>query len=78
MGTIAQALVREAAPGAIQDLPKAGTALEHPWVFDATAHDLKAMAERGEIEILAEDRALIDNQWLIDRLQFVKVERRHG
>ena len=73
MGTITQALLRDALPGDIQELPKAGSALEHPLVYDAVARDLKTHAERGEVEIVAENKALIDDEWLIDRLSFRKI-----
>ena len=73
MGTIADRLYRDSAFGELQDLPRAGTALEHPLVFDATARELQAMAERGVVEIVDTHEALVGDDWLIDRLRFRKL-----
>ena len=35
-----------------QDLPRAGFTLENPFVYDAVARELKAMADQGLVEIV--------------------------
>ena len=42
--------------GAIEELPRSGSALENPYVFDAVARDFKKMAASGLVEIVAEGR----------------------
>jgi hypothetical protein len=69
MRTIAQRIYLDARPGLLEDLPRAGSPLEHPLVFDATAHELKEMAQRGLLVIVEEGRT----DGLIDHLRFRRV-----
>jgi hypothetical protein len=70
MATIAESLFRESQFGEVIDVPRAGSALEHPLVFDATARELKDMQARGEIEIVDEHSSQFGDDWVIDRLSF--------
>ena len=70
MRTLAQALYLDSEFGVVQELPRAGSALEHPWVFDSTARELKQMAEQGMVEIVGEHAHHAGTESLIDRLLF--------
>jgi hypothetical protein len=70
MRTLAQSLYLDSEFGSEQELPRAGSALENRYVFDAAARELESMAERGMIEIVARHVALIANESLVDRLSF--------
>jgi hypothetical protein len=67
--TLAQALYLDSEFGVEHDLPRAGSTLENPFVYDAVAKDLKDMAEQGLVEIVAERVSRVDPA-LIDRLSF--------
>ncbi len=70
MPTLARRVYLDSQFGVEQELPRAGSALEHPLVFDDTARELKAMAAQGLVEIVAERTARSAGQSLIDRLSF--------
>jgi hypothetical protein len=70
MYTLAQSAYLDSAFGTIQELPRVGSALENPYVFDASARELKAMASRGLVEIVEEHEAPRGGELLIDRLRF--------
>lgn len=70
MRTLAQALYLDSEYGVLQELPHAGSALEHPLVFDSAARELKEMADRGMVEIVSEHRHESGAESLIDKLQF--------
>jgi hypothetical protein len=70
MRTLAEAVYLDSEYGVPQELPHAGSTLEHPLVFDVTARELKEMAHRGLVEILSERRIGGDESSLIDRLSF--------
>lgn len=70
MSTIAASVYIEAEPGIKQQLAHAGCALENPYVFDATARELRLMAQRGQIEILEEHLDARGGESLIDRFSF--------
>jgi hypothetical protein len=71
--TLADALYLDSQFGVPLDVPHVGSALENPFVYDAVARDLKAMAERGLIEIVAEREHPVDGGMLIDALRFKRV-----
>jgi len=73
MRTLAQALYQDSMSGVEHELPSAGSSLENPLVFDDAAREIKAMAERGLVQILSEHRA--DTVWgaLIDKLSFKRL-----
>lgn len=73
MQTIAESVYRDASIGTIVELPKAGTRLENRYVFDSSAREIKAMAERGLVKIVAEHRATEHECALITDIAFVKV-----
>jgi hypothetical protein len=56
-----------------RDLPHAGSTLENPYVFDATARELKQMASRGLVEILDEATIGAGQDTLISRLRFQRL-----
>ena len=73
MCTLAHSAYLDSEFGVPQELPKAGSSLENPYVFDATARELKAMADRGLVQILAERTASGAQEELIDRLSFMRL-----
>lgn len=73
MDTLADALYLDSQLGVPLDVPRAGCSLENPFVYDAVARDLKALAARGLIEIVAERGHPVDNGVLIDTLRFKRV-----
>lgn len=70
MGTIAESLYRDSEHGALQELPRAGTALEHPLVYDSTARELQQLAQKGVVEIVEHH---VSRVGLIDRLRFRRI-----
>ncbi len=70
MRTLAQGLYLDSEPGTLQELPRAGSALEHPLVFDDAAREIKDMAKRGLVEIVEERHRAVDDGSLIDHLRF--------
>ncbi|HEY6086486.1 MAG TPA: hypothetical protein VIV84_01985 [Burkholderiaceae bacterium] len=73
MNTLAQSAYLNSSFGTEEELPHAGSALENPYVFDASARELKAMASRGLVEILDEHTSRVADELLIDRLRFRRV-----
>ena len=74
MRTLAQSVYLDSSYGVDQELPRAGSALENPFVFDVSARELKVMAARGLVEIVEEHTSDIAGEPLIDRLRFRRVE----
>jgi hypothetical protein len=70
MPTFAQTAYRDSEFGVAQDLPRAGTALENPFVYDAVAKELKGMADQGLVEIVSERVTEVARETLIERLRF--------
>jgi hypothetical protein len=70
MHTLAQSIFIDSAFGVERELPHAGSALENPYVYDASALELKAMADRGLIEVIQEKRRVVNNEALIGQLSF--------
>ena len=70
MGTLALSAYLDSTFGAESELPRAGSSLENPFVYDASARELKALAERGLIEVTAEHRHRHGDEELIDHLSF--------
>ena len=71
--TLAQSLYRDSSFGEECELPRAGSSLENPYVYDESARELKALAARGMVEIVAERRRELANESLIDRLVFKRL-----
>lgn len=70
MPTLAHAEYLDSELGKVRELPHAGSALENPFVYDAVARDLKAMADRGLLEIVAEHVAAPAREPLIRQFSF--------
>lgn len=70
MATLAEAVFIESGFGVECELPRTGCALENPYVYDASARELKALAERGEVEIVSEQTNQVGSELLIGRLRF--------
>lgn len=78
MHTLAQSVYLDSMFGIEQELPHAGSALENPYVFDASARELKAMAAHGLVEIVEEHTTRIADEDLIDQLRFRRVPTGNG
>jgi hypothetical protein len=74
MGSIAMSVFLDSAFGEITELPHAGSALEHPLVFDSAAREFHVLAAAGRVEILQQHIAQVDGETLIDRLQFRRLQ----
>jgi hypothetical protein len=59
MQTLAQTAYLNSEFGALSELPKAGSSLENPFVYDASAKEIKAMAARGLVKIVASVEATV-------------------
>jgi hypothetical protein len=70
MRTLAQSAYLDSSFGAAIDLPRAGSALENPFVYDAAARELKQFADSGLIEIVDEETVRHADEDLIGRLRF--------
>jgi hypothetical protein len=68
--TLAQSVYVDSSFGVECELPSAGSALENPFVYDSSARELKAMAERGLIEVIKEQSHVLGDEKLIDHLSF--------
>jgi hypothetical protein len=73
MHTLAQSAYLDSSFGIDEELPHAGSALENPYVFDASARELKAMAAKGLVDIVEEHTTRVADEVLIDRLRFRRV-----
>lgn len=72
MQTLAQSAYLTSEFGTLNELPSAGSALENPYVYDASAKELKAMATEGLIRIVDEQR-LEAADGLISRMTFERL-----
>jgi hypothetical protein len=70
MLSIAESLLIQTPLGATSELPRAGTALENPFVYDASAREIKEHALRGRVEIVDESWAPAGNGEVISRIRF--------
>jgi len=73
MATLAHSIYLDSEFGVAQDLPRAGSALENPFVFDSSARELHAMAAQGLIEIVEESTFPSDGDVLIDKVKFKRL-----
>jgi hypothetical protein len=67
---LARTVFLESEIGAIQELPRSGTTLENPFVFDAVANDLKRMAASGLVEVVEERRSRAGAETLIEAFRY--------
>ena len=72
---IARSVFLESEIGAIEELPRSGSALENPFVFDAVANDLKRMAVSGLLEIVDERRTRAGPDTLIDSIRYRRLRQ---
>lgn len=73
MRTFAQSIYDESEFGALKELPSAGTTIENPYAYDASAQELKAMASQGLVKIVEEQRSDVGPGGLISRLTFQRL-----
>lgn len=73
MRTLAQSFYIDSTFGVERELPHAGSALENAYVYDSSARELKAMAERGLIEVVQEQCRVIAGEALIGQLSFKRL-----
>jgi hypothetical protein len=73
MRTLAQTAYLNSEFGALSELPKAGSPLENPFVYDSSAKELKAMAARGLVKIVHERRGDGGCSGLINLLTFERL-----
>jgi hypothetical protein len=73
MHTLAQSAYLDSSFGVDEELPRAGSALENPYVFDASARELKVMAAKGLVDIVEERTTRVAGEVLIDRLRFRRI-----
>lgn len=73
MSTIAHSIYLEAKPGIPWPLERAGSPLENPFVYDAAAKDIKAMAGKGLVEIVDEKATLCLGESLISMISFKRL-----
>jgi hypothetical protein len=67
---LAHSVFLESEIGAIEELPRSGSVLENPFVFDAVANDLKRMAASGLVEVVDERRSGAGADTLIDSFRY--------
>jgi hypothetical protein len=67
--SLAQSLFLDSELRVEQDLPRSGSTLENPFVYDAVAREFTLMAQRGLVEIVQEHRSS-HGEPLIDSLRY--------
>lgn len=72
MQTLAQRAYLDSEFGTLSELPSAGSSLENPYVYDASAREIKAMAGEGLVEIV-DERHGDGRDRLISRLTFTRL-----
>lgn len=70
MRTLARTAYLDSELGVDSELPRAGSALEHPLVFDDAARELKRMAGDGLVEIIEEHHRELGGDVIIDRIRY--------
>ena len=73
MTTIALRLFRDAEVGTVIPLARAGSGLENPFVYDASARDLKQLEQQGRLRVVDERKAAASDGDLITYLAFTKL-----
>lgn len=73
MSTLAHSAYLDSQFGEVQELPHAGSSLEHPLVYDDAAKELKAMAAAGLVAIVDERTRPSSFGALIDRITFQRL-----
>lgn len=70
MLSIAESLLAHTPLGTTFELPRAGTTLENPYVYDAAAREIKEHASRGRVEIIDEVVTPMGAEQIVSRLVF--------
>ena len=70
MRSLAHSAYLDSSFDAACELPHAGSALENPFVYDDAAREIKQLAERGLVEIVAEHTLRVADEQLIGHLSF--------
>ena len=70
MRTLARSAYLDSKLGVDSELQGAGSALEHPIVYDSAAREIKELASQGFVEIIEEHQREIGGDVLIDRLRY--------
>ena len=73
MRTLAQSAYLDSEFGVLSELPSSGSPLENPYVYDASARELKVMASKGLLKIVDERRSDGGRGELISRLTFERL-----
>jgi hypothetical protein len=73
MRTLAQGIYAGAEIGTELSLPRSGSWLENSFVYDASAREIKLLAERGLVRIVGEQTVVSDDRSLITGLVFIKL-----
>jgi hypothetical protein len=73
MPTLAHAAYLESSFGAVSELPHAGSPLENPFVYDDAAREIKQLADRGLVEIVAQRTVRHADEELIEHLIFKRL-----
>lgn len=71
--TLAWKIYADSVVGSPVSLQRAGTGLENPLVFDASARDIKAIAERGLVSIVSEQLCVQNGDRVISHLVFTRL-----
>ena len=72
MRTLAETAYLESDFGSLSELPSSGSPLENPYVYDASARELHAMASQGLVRIVDERRDAAGDG-LISRVVFERL-----
>lgn len=73
MRTLAESYYLDSDLGTLSELPNVGSSLENPYVYDASARELKAMASQGLLKVVDERRSGDGQCGLICRLTFQRL-----
>ena len=73
MSTLAESIYLDSKFGVECELPRSGSPLENPYVYDASARELQALARRGLVEIVREKRRQAAGDELIESLTFKRL-----
>jgi hypothetical protein len=73
MSSLARTLFLDSELCVDNELPRAGTPLENPFVYDAVAREFKQMAQSGLVEITDEHARVANAERLIDGLRYRRV-----
>ena len=72
MQTLAQRIYLDSEFDSLNELPNTGSPLENPYVYDASAQEIKAMASEGLVKIV-DERRFDGREGLISRLTFKRL-----